>query len=236
MRCGRAVGAAAFTLIAAPAAAQGGGTRAEVFLGGGGFVDEEVYSFDVGRGRSRLVDRLVTRRCAVLLRTVLMIALAAVPAAAQPVDSFRELAELLEIGRSVVVITSPSGDVITGQLVDISPASLSVFAGGRRIELDEARVRRVRQGWNDPIADGAVLGFAVGATPWLLAAFIGTGSEEASQAPPALTGLAGALIGATLDSLRSERLRDLYVREPRRMAISPLVSRERVGAALSISW
>ena len=171
-----------------------------------------------------------------LLRAVLMIALAAVPAGAQPVDSFRELAELLEIGRSVVVVTSPSGEVITGQFVDISPASLSVFASGRRIELDEARVRRVRQGWNDPIADGAVLGFAVGVAPWLLAAFIGTGSEEASQAPPVLTGVAGALIGATLDSLRSERLRDLYVREPRRMAISPLVSRERVGAALSISW
>ena len=53
------------------------------------------------------------------------------------------------------------------QLVDISPASLSVFAGGRRVELDEARVRRVRQGWNDPIADGAVLGFRGGPTSGL---------------------------------------------------------------------
>ena len=57
MRCGIAVGAVALTLIGARAAAQGGGTRAEVFLDGGGFVaDEKVYSFDVGRGRSRLVD------------------------------------------------------------------------------------------------------------------------------------------------------------------------------------
>ena len=133
------------------------------------------------------------------------------------------------------MITS-DGDVINGQLVDISPASLSVFAGGRRIELDEARIRRVRQGWNDPIADGAVLGFAVGVAPWLLTAFIDTGSGQASLAGPAWTGITGALIGATLDSLRSERLRDLYVREPRRAAISPLVSRERVGATLSISW
>ena len=171
-----------------------------------------------------------------LLRTVLVIALAAAPAGAQPVDSFSDLAELIEIGRSVVVVTSPDGDVIIGQLVDIKPASLSVFADGRRIELDEARVRRVRQGWNDPIADGAALGFAVGVAPWLLAAYIGTGSEEANLALPALTGVAGALIGATLDSLRSERMRDLYIREPRRVAVSPLVSRERVGAALSISW
>ena len=94
----------------------------------------------------------------------------------------------------------------------------------------------MRQGWNDPIADGAVLGFAVGVAPWLLAAFIGTGTEDASLKLPALTGVAGALIGATLDSLRSERLRNLYVREPRRVAVSPLVSRERVGAALAITW
>ncbi len=94
----------------------------------------------------------------------------------------------------------------------------------------------MRQGWNDPIADGAALGFVVGVAPWLLAAYIGTGSEEANLALPALTGVAGALIGATLDSLRSGRMRDLYVREPRRAAVSPLVSRERVGAALSISW
>ena len=125
---------------------------------------------------------------------------------------------------------------ITGQLVDISSASLSVFVGGRKVELDEARVRRVRQGRNDPIADGAVLGFAVGAAPSLLAAFIGTGSEDASQALPVLTGVAGALIGAVFGSLRSERLRDLYVREPRRVAISPLVSREGVGAAMTITW
>ena len=135
-----------------------------------------------------------------------------------------------------MVITSRDGDVITGQLVDISPASLSVFAGGRKVELDEARVRRVRQGWNDPIADGAVLGFAVGVAPWLLAAFIGTGSGEASLAPTGIAGALGALFGAKLDSLHSERLRDLYVREPRRVAISPLVSTERVGAALTITW
>ena len=76
----------------------------------------------------------------------------------------------------------------------------------------------------------------MGVAPWLLTAFIATGSEEANLALPALTGVAGGLIGATLDSLRSERMRDLYVREPRRVAISPLVSRERVGAALSTSW
>ena len=135
-----------------------------------------------------------------------------------------------------MVVTSPDGAVITGRLVDVSPVSLTVFTDGRRLELDEARVRRVRQGWNDPIADGAVLGFAVGVAPWLLAAFIGTGSEAASLKLPALTGVAGALIGVMFDSLHSERLRNLYIREPRRVAISPLVSKERVGAGLAVTW
>ena len=120
----------------------------------------------------------------------------------------------------------------------LGPAPPGAGRPARRIELDEARVLRVRQGWNDPIADGAVLGFAVGVAPWLLWGFIGTGagSEEGIWKLPALTGVAGALIGATLDSLRSDRLRNLYVREPRRLVISPLVSRERVGAALAITW
>ena len=38
MRCGIAVGAAAFALVAATAGAQDGGVRAEVFFGAGGFV------------------------------------------------------------------------------------------------------------------------------------------------------------------------------------------------------
>ena len=164
----------------------------------------------------------------------------AVPAAAgaQPVDSFRELADLIEIGRSVVVITSPDGDVITGQLVDISPASLSVFAGGRRIELDEARVRRVRQRWDDPNSDGAALGFLAGSVPPLVLSAMSSGGEEIAGLVlfTGLTGTAGALIGWTLDGRRTRRMRDLYVREPQRMAISPLVSRERVGVGLAISW
>ena len=163
---------------------------------------------------------------------------ATAPAWAQPVGSFRELAELIEIGRSVVVVTSPDGDVITGQLIDISPTSLSVFAGGRRIELDEARVGRVRQRWDDPNSDGAALGFLAGSVPPLVLYAMSSGGEEVAGLLmfTGLAGTAGALIGATLDGRRTGRMRDLYAREPRRVAVAPLVSPERVGAALAISW
>ena len=173
------------------------------------------------------------------LITVLASALAVpVTAGAQPAHSFRELAELIELGRGVVVITAPDGDVLTGQLVDISPVSLSVYAGGRRIELDETRVRRVRQRWNDPNSDGAALGFLAGVAPPLVLYAMSTGGEEVGGLLilTGLTGVAGALVGAVLDGRRTGRMRDLYVRESRRVAISPLVSKSRTGAALSISW
>ena len=138
---------------------------------------------------------------------VLALALAvSVAAGAQPVDSFEELGGLIEIGRSVVVITSPDRELITGQLVDISPASLSVFAGGRRIELDEARVRRVRQRWNDPTSDGAALGFLAGSVPPLVLYAMYSGGEGEEIAGlvllTGLTGTAGALIGVALECAR----------------------------------
>lgn len=137
-----------------------------------------------------------------------------------------------------MVVTSPDGDVITGQLIDISPASLSVFACGRRIELDEAHVRRVRQRWDDPNSDGAALGFLAGSVPPLVLSAMSSGGEEIAGLVlfTGLTGTAGALIGWTLDDRRTGRMRDLYAREPRRVAVAPLVSMERVGAVLAISW
>ena len=159
-----------------------------------------------------------------LKAVVIALALAA-PAVAQPVDSFSELEELVDIGRNVVVVTAPDGDVLSGQLVDISPASLIVFADGRRIELDETSVHRVRQDWDDSILDGVALGLMVGAAPAMLAAFIGTGSED-----PNLGGLVimpamvGGAIGAVLDISHTDRMQVLYR------------SGRGRGIALSISW
>lgn len=162
-----------------------------------------------------------------------LVALAASSAGAQPVDSFRELAELVGAGRSIAVVTAPADDVIIGSVLDISPGSLSVLdADGRRIRLDEARVRRVQQLWDDPILDGMALGFAVGAAPAMLLAFVGTGSEDPDLSLPVVSAVFGGVIGAVLDVSRSERLQDLYRSRRQRVAISPLQG----GAALSISW
>ena len=78
-----------------------------------------------------------------LFRTVLVSALAVVPAGAQPVDSFRELAELVELGEDVRV--THRGQVLEGRALDISPTTLTVLAAGVPLELDEAAVTRIRQ-------------------------------------------------------------------------------------------
>ncbi|MDE0409500.1 MAG: hypothetical protein OXN81_16760 [Alphaproteobacteria bacterium] len=43
--------------------------------------------------------------------------------------------------------------MIEGRVVDVSPTSLSVFVDGSRVELDEARVLRVRQRWDVRVGD-----------------------------------------------------------------------------------
>lgn len=156
-----------------------------------------------------------------------VIALAA-PAAAQPVDSFTELEERVDVGRDVVVITSPDGEVFAGPLVDISPGSLGVLAGGRRVDLDETRVRRVQQDWDDSILEGVGLGAVVGLAPAMLAAFLGTGEGDFNGsgvgALMIMPIIVGGAIGAVLDISHTERGRDLYR------------SGRRLGVARSIKW
>lgn len=160
------------------------------------------------------------------LALALLLLLTAAPARAQPVDSFRELEELVEIGRNVVVVTAPDGDVIAGSLLDISPTSLSIAAvDGRRLDLDEMRVRRVQQDWDDSILDGTALGAVVGAAPAMLAAFIGTGTGDPNLGGMVIMpAIVGAAIGAVLDISHTDRTQDLYR------------SGRGRGIALVISW
>ena len=97
----------------------------------------------------------------------LVSALAVLPttAGAQPVDSFRQLKGLIELGEDVTVVHG-FGQVVEGRALDISSSTLTLMVAGAPLELDEAAVRRVSQRWRDSTRDGARIGFAVGAAPW----------------------------------------------------------------------
>ena len=168
-------------------------------------------------------------------------ALAILPtaAAAQPADSFPDLVDRIEIQEDVEVIYAGLNRVVQGRAVAVSPSSLTVLAGGAPIELDAERVLRVRQRWEDPTRDGGLKGFAVGAAAyatWYLLEWNYLG-QGVSTLPLVIFGAGGYLIGASIDAGRREN-RIIYrapARRPRAV-VAPLLSKDRAGAALSITW
>ena len=157
--------------------------------------------------------------------------------------SFPEIAGLIELGQDVTV--TYSGQVVEGRALDITPTSLTVIAAGVPLELDEAAVTRVRQRWDDPMQNGAIQGFLWGAVPttvlflYFVKADGGHTADQIAEGLMATVGFAGgigAAAGALVDRVRRER-RDIYRRAPRRqLAVVPLVSRDRFGAAVGVAW
>ena len=174
-------------------------------------------------------------------------ALAVLPTAAgaQPSDSFPGLMDLIELQEDVTV-TYGVGQVVRGRAVAISPSSLTVLAAGAPLKLDAELVQRVRQRWDDPTRDGGLKGFALGSVPLVVLYLTGWNSEGETPGAMSLAGLglaagalgtAGLLIGASIDAGKKE-IRDIYrapAKRPR-VAVAPLLSKERAGGALSISW
>ena len=168
-------------------------------------------------------------------------ALAILPttAAAQPADSFPGLVDRIEIQEEVEVIYAGLDRVVRGRAVAVSPSSLTVLAGDASLELEAERVLRVRQRWEDSTRDGGLKGLAVGAAAyatWYLLEWNYLG-QGVSTLPLVIFGAGGYLIGASIDAGRREN-RIIYrapARRPRAV-VSPLLSKERAGAALSITW
>ena len=152
-------------------------------------------------------------------------------AEAQPAGTFEELKELIEPGEAVSV-TDAEGRVVTGRAVDVSPLSLTLMVAGAELELRKSDVQRVRQRWDDPTYEGALLGLAIGTAPWLL-------MGETDRAPAllltAMSGVAGMLIGATVDARMVEE-RDLYRRPTAQVRIGPTPSGRGLGASMAVSW
>ena len=170
-------------------------------------------------------------------------ALAVLPTAAgaQPADSFPDLIDRIQIQEDVEVIYEGMGQVVQGRAVAVSPSSLTVLAGGAPLELDAERVLRIRQRWNDPTRDGGLKGFAVGVAAYAALYMLERYWEGEGLPTPVLggglLGLGGYLIGISIDAGRREN-RVIYrapARRPR-AAVAPLLSKDRAGAALSITW
>lgn len=176
--------------------------------------------------------------------TALVCALAAASAAgAQPVDTFAELAQQIELGEAVTVTLVDRGRVV-GQALDITPTSLTLMSAGLRLELDEAAVIRVQQRWDDPVQDGIWRGFLWGSIPptvfylWFVKEDGLVPADTVARGLSATVGVAGGLgawFGALTDAGKRAQ-RDIYRRPATQVRVSPLLSGERLGAAVAVSW
>ena len=167
--------------------------------------------------------------------------LAVLPTAAeaQPSDSFEGLMNLIELQEDVQVVYADR--IVRGRAVAVSPSSLTVLAAGARLELDADLVHRVRQRWDDPSSDGGLKGAAVGAAAYAVLHMLESQYEGEGFDRPlvgaGIFGMGGFLIGSAFDAWW-KGTRVIY-RAPAgrpRATVSPLLSDERTGAALSIAW
>lgn len=166
-------------------------------------------------------------------------------AGAQTAASFDELPRVLSPG-DVVTVVDNSGESHVGRIIDLSPSALSLETTGVLHDLRSADVSTIRQRRPDPLRNGALIGLTVGIIPgfFLSSGAVGFasdrgGSPGGAAAVAAVFSLGlGAALGAGVDAL----IQDSYVIYERRggsrkrLAVSPLVSAERRGVAVSLSF
>ena len=176
-----------------------------------------------------------------MVRTITLV-LAAVAVTASLAEaqrvSFDRLALQLNQGDSVTV-TDSDGRRLRGRIVDLSASTLALQIDGLRRDLNRGDISAVQHRERDSLKNGAAIGFASGVAIIVgLVAHHG-GFDQAGFVffYSSLFGAAGAGIGAGLDALHEET-QVIYRTTPsnRRLAVSPVVSRERQGVSVSLGF
>jgi len=153
--------------------------------------------------------------------------------------SFDRLALRLNQGDQVTV-TDSEGRETKGRIVDLSPSTLSLETAGLRRDLTGGDVSVIQRRYHDPLGNGALIGFVSGVA--FIATLVAAECPDCRNDPEvmpwyALFGAAGAGIGMGFDALH-QGSRVVYRAAPsdRRLAVSPVVSRERQGVSVSLGF
>ena len=155
--------------------------------------------------------------------------------------SFQDLRGRVKPGTTVSVIDT-TGNEIRGEIVEIASSSLALLIDGNRRDLPESSVLRIaRRG--DPVWNGTAIGAAVGAGVGL--AILGALCEGICRGPvettaPFVLFTTGVWtgIGVLVDALiRGETLIFQASGAPSgSVSVSPIISKERKGVAVSLSF
>lgn len=114
----------------------------------------------------------------------------------------------------------------------------AVTAAVSSSSLDATQASGPRSGGRDSLLNGTVIGFAVGAALGIALVYATRDSElgalEYSYGALAFGGI-GAGVGLGIDAL-FDRNSSVVVRSPRRVALSPRVSRKTAGVRVTMRW
>ena len=176
---------------------------------------------------------------------ILLVSLTATPAAAQKAGSFSELSRVLAAGDEVRV-TLDGGRELKARVVGVTLDTLSVLGRGARRDLGEADVWAVAHRQEDSNANGAWVGFGVGAAYGMFTfVAVREGPPRAPSSAGELAWLAaaggvygavGAWVGFGVDHLI--RREEKVYRRPSdwRLTVAPTLSSDRRGVAVSLSF
>ena len=171
---------------------------------------------------------------------ILALTLLMLPAAAAAQDVATSLDDLLHSRQlrpgDGVYVTNAMGKRIKGDVTDVSPTGLAITDGRDTWTLAESEVSKIER--QDPVDTGIWLGIgiAVGSTLAVCAVERAAGAELCFSGYygllPALA--AGAGIGWYMDATNHKTI---YRKSgAARLRIAPVVSRNRLGAVLSVGW
>ena len=156
--------------------------------------------------------------------------------------SFHQMQVLVSPGDAVRV-TDNAGREFRGDMVALTGSSLALSIDGSRRDLLEGDVATIRQRRRDPLTNGMLWGFGIGAGLGA-ATLLAGGCEGSVQYLPVCMGIAGAFgsgIGAAVDAaIRREQV--IYARAGsagddrggQRVTFHPLLAPERVGMLVSL--
>ena len=161
-----------------------------------------------------------------------------------PGAGFQQLLAKVRLGDEVWV-KGHDGKEIKGKLTEVSPTSLEILSGGRDVAFGVETVKTISTRERDGLANGAWIGFGVGAGLGLLGA-IGYcfGADVDNCAGGAVGAFAlhtgvGVAIGLGIDALVPGRKIEIYraaSRPSARLSLAPILSPTKMGVAVSVRF
>lgn len=157
--------------------------------------------------------------------------------------SFEQLQVLVKPGDTVTV-RDATGVETKGTIAALSPSTLALLVGGTRRELSENDVNTMKQRRSDSLANGAIIGLAIGAGA-TTALIIAVAAEDGDEVDAGLALVAigayggiGAGIGVAVDALiRKEHV--IFRRQPTtglQVGVAPWLTTQRKGVLVTLRF